>query len=50
MQVEPLPEPLSNPTQPSDSTVRVALGVSYNGHAYNGWQSQLSGNTIQDKL
>ena len=29
---------------------RVALGVSYNGQAYNGWQSQLSGNTVQDKL
>jgi len=29
---------------------RVALGVSYNGQAYSGWQSQLSGNTIQDKL
>ena len=30
--------------------MRVALGVSYNGQAYSGWQSQLSGNTIQDKL
>jgi tRNA pseudouridine38-40 synthase len=30
--------------------VRVALGVSYNGSDYEGWQSQLSGNTIQDKL
>ena len=29
---------------------RVALGVSYNGRAYNGWQSQSSGNTVQDKL
>ena len=29
---------------------RVALGVSYNGQSYSGWQSQLSGNTIQDKL
>ena len=29
---------------------RVALGVSYNGQAYSGWQSQLSGNTIQDHL
>ena len=29
---------------------RVALGVSYNGQGYNGWQSQPSGNTIQDKL
>ena len=29
---------------------RVALGVSYNGQAYSGWQSQPSGNTIQDQL
>jgi len=30
--------------------VRLALGISYNGRAYQGWQSQLSGQTIQDKL
>ena len=30
--------------------VRIALGVSYNGSAYEGWQSQLSGLTVQDKL
>ena len=30
--------------------LRIALGVTYNGSAYEGWQSQLSGNTIQDKL
>lgn len=30
--------------------MRVALGVSYSGSQYEGWQSQLSGNTIQDKL
>ncbi len=30
--------------------MRLALGVTYNGSAYEGWQSQLSGNTIQDKL
>ena len=29
---------------------RVALGVSYNGQAYNGWQSQLSGCSVQDDL
>ncbi|MGM9427965.1 tRNA pseudouridine(38-40) synthase TruA [Hydrogenophaga sp. MI9] len=28
----------------------MALGVSYNGCAYDGWQSQPSGNTVQDKL
>lgn len=30
--------------------VRVALGISYNGHAYQGWQSQASGMTVQDRL
>jgi tRNA pseudouridine38-40 synthase len=30
--------------------VRLALGVSYLGQAYQGWQSQPSGQTIQDKL
>ena len=30
--------------------MRVALGVSYNGQAYQGWQSQASGQTIQDHL
>ena len=30
--------------------MRVALGLTYNGSAYEGWQSQLSGNTVQDKL
>ena len=26
------------------------MGVSYLGSGYQGWQSQLSGNTVQDKL
>jgi tRNA pseudouridine38-40 synthase len=30
--------------------VRLALGVRYNGRAYDGWQSQPSGKTVQDKL
>lgn len=30
--------------------MRIALGISYNGSAYEGWQSQLSGRTVQDKL
>ena len=30
--------------------VRIALGVSYLGTNYHGWQSQLDGLTIQDKL
>jgi tRNA pseudouridine38-40 synthase len=28
----------------------LALGISYNGQAYQGWQSQSSGLTVQDKL
>ncbi|MFC6284415.1 MULTISPECIES: tRNA pseudouridine(38-40) synthase TruA [Polaromonas] len=30
--------------------MRIALGITYSGSGYEGWQSQLSGNTIQDKL
>ncbi len=30
--------------------MRIALGISYNGSAYEGWQSQLSGLTVQDRL
>ena len=30
--------------------MRVVLGVSYRGQAYHGWQSQPSGNTVQDRL
>jgi tRNA pseudouridine38-40 synthase len=30
--------------------VRLALGISYNGQSYQGWQSQSSGLTVQDKL
>jgi len=30
--------------------MRIALGVSYNGGAYEGWQSQLSGRAVQDQL
>lgn len=30
--------------------MRLALGISYNGQAYQGWQSQLSGLTVQDRL
>ena len=30
--------------------MRLALGITYNGSGYEGWQSQLSGNTVQDKL
>ncbi len=30
--------------------MRVAMGISYHGQAYQGWQSQSSGQTVQDKL
>ena len=30
--------------------MRVALGVSYDGRPYDGWQSQPSGRTVQDQL
>lgn len=30
--------------------MRVVLGVSYRGQAYQGWQSQPDGNTVQDRL
>ena len=30
--------------------MRLALGISYNGQAYQGWQSQLSGQTVQDQF
>lgn len=30
--------------------MRLALGISYAGQAYEGWQSQASGKTVQDRL
>ncbi|MCM2251738.1 MAG: tRNA pseudouridine(38-40) synthase TruA [Ramlibacter sp.] len=30
--------------------MRLALGISYHGQAYDGWQSQPSGRTVQDRL
>ena len=30
--------------------MRIALGISYDGRAYQGWQSQSSGRTVQDRL
>lgn len=30
--------------------VRLALGLQYEGSDFSGWQTQLSGNTVQDKL
>ena len=48
-QPAPLEQQQSSPESASE-LVRVALGVSYNGRAYEGWQSQLGGRTVQDKL
>jgi tRNA pseudouridine38-40 synthase len=44
-----LPERAPLPPK-SAALERIALGVSYLGGVYEGWQSQLSGNTVQDKL
>ena len=30
--------------------MRLALGISYRGRGYNGWQSQPGGRTVQDHL
>ena len=30
--------------------MRIALGLQYDGSSFSGWQSQVSGNTIQDEL
>jgi tRNA pseudouridine38-40 synthase len=30
--------------------MRLALGISYRGQAYNGWQSQPDGKTVQDRV
>jgi tRNA pseudouridine38-40 synthase len=42
-------QPPDAPPEPR-ATRRVALGVSYLGGAYKGWQSQLGGGTVQDTL
>ena len=33
-----------------EPSVRVALGIAYRGSAYQGWQSQPGGRTVQDRL
>ncbi len=35
---------------PAAAGTRLALGVTYRGAAYHGWQSQADGNTVQDHL
>jgi tRNA pseudouridine38-40 synthase len=48
---KPFSESLSpTPLDGSPPRQRVALGVSYNGSAYDGWQSQPGGRTVQDHL
>ena len=41
---------MTAPTEPTRATRRVALGVSYVGTSYKGWQSQPGGGTVQDAL
>ena len=36
--------------EPDRPARRIALGVSYRGNAYQGWQSQPGGRTVQDRL
>jgi len=36
--------------EPSRGLQRLALGISYRGDLYHGWQSQPDGQTVQDKL
>jgi tRNA pseudouridine38-40 synthase len=38
------------PAEPDPHLTRIALGVSYRGTAYHGWQSQPDGLTVQDKV
>ena len=37
-------------TRPVAGRVRLALGIGYNGQAYQGWQSQASRQTVQDNV
>lgn len=45
-----LSDPRPKPRLTGPVVTRIALGVSYNGRAYEGWQSQRGGHTVQDKL
>jgi len=42
--------PAQSADVPGHPLQRVALGVSYNGRHYDGWQSQPGGRTVQDHL
>jgi tRNA pseudouridine38-40 synthase len=50
----PSPAPQADPDArqeaPLAGVFRCALGISYDGNHYHGWQSQASGLTVQDKL
>lgn len=50
--VTPVADPDARDASRPDAraTRRVALGVSYRGGAYTGWQSQPYGGTVQDAL
>ena len=41
---------MSERAWPAPPSMRLALGISYRGQAYQGWQSQTSGNTVQDRV
>jgi tRNA pseudouridine38-40 synthase len=43
----PVPDDSSEENRPQ---ARIAMGVTYNGRAYDGWQSQTSRRTVQDHL
>lgn len=38
------------PRPAMDQSPRIALGISYHGQHYHGWQSQPDGQTVQDRL
>jgi tRNA pseudouridine38-40 synthase len=45
-----LSETARDPAPVARTGRRIALGVSYDGRGYQGWQSQPSGQTVQDRL
>ena len=45
-----MPEAAARPAAAAPAAGRWALGLSYRGTAYNGWQSQPDGVTVQDAL
>lgn len=45
-----MPDPSPDAAAALAARRRIALGLSYNGAAYQGWQSQPSGQTVQDHV